>query len=55
MSKHPNSSEEDDTAAHDFSASKAAAYRLSTRRDIILDRIYEVPSNERLLKHNKDI
>jgi hypothetical protein len=48
-----HSSEEADKVAHDFSASKVAVYRLSTRKTIILDWIYEVPSKDRLLTHNK--
>jgi hypothetical protein len=50
-----HSSEEADKAARDFSASKAAAYRLFTGKTIILDRIYEIPSKYRLLKHSKNL
>jgi hypothetical protein len=48
-----HSSEEADKAARDFSASRAAAYRLSTTKTTILDRIYEIPCQGRLLKQKK--
>jgi hypothetical protein len=45
-----HSSNEADKTAHDFAASIALAYRLSTRKTTILDWKYEIPDLYRLLR-----
>jgi hypothetical protein len=47
------SSDEADKSARDFAPSIASAYRISTRKTTILDRKYEIPGLDRLLKHKR--
>jgi hypothetical protein len=51
-----HSSNEADKAARDFAASIASAYRLSTRKKTtVLDRKYEIPRLDHLLKHERKL
>jgi hypothetical protein len=47
-----HSSNEADKPAHDFAASIASAYWLSTRKTTILDSKYEIPALDRLFENN---
>jgi hypothetical protein len=48
-------SNEADKAAHDFAASVALAYRLSTRKTMKLDEKYEMAGLDYLLKHKRKL
>jgi hypothetical protein len=48
-----HSSNEANKAACDSAASIASAYRISTRKTSILDRKYEIPQLDHLLKHKR--
>jgi hypothetical protein len=48
------SSNEADKAACDFTVSIASAYRISTRKQHLFDRKYEIPGLVHLLKHKRN-
>jgi hypothetical protein len=50
-----HSSDEADKAARGFAASVASAHRLSTRKATFLNRKYEIPVLDLLLKHKRKL
>jgi hypothetical protein len=50
-----HSSNKADKDTHNFAASIASAYRISTRKTTILDRKYEISSLNRLLEHERKL